>query len=119
MSNIFLDILFVAVFKMGVVGAAVATDISQLISCIFILRFLRRSKEIYGIRFKDIRFYPGLLSRIIKLVREAQSSKAPIARLAEDVSLVFVPTVMRWRSSPVPGGCSWGMCRFRKPSVFL
>ena len=66
-SNIFLDILFVAVFKMGVVGAAVATDISQLISCIFILRFLRRSKEIYGIRFKDIRFYPGLLSRIIKL----------------------------------------------------
>lgn len=34
------------------------------------------------------------LSRIIKLVREAQSSKAPIARLADDVSLVFVPTVM-------------------------
>lgn len=33
-SNIFLDILFVAVFKMGVIGAAVATDISQLISCI-------------------------------------------------------------------------------------
>ena len=66
-SNIFLDILFVAVFKMGVIGAAVATDISQLISCIFILRFLRRSKEIYSIRFKDIRFHKGLLSRIIKL----------------------------------------------------
>lgn len=34
------------------------------------------------------------LSRIIKLVREAQSTKAPIARLADEVSLVFVPTVM-------------------------
>ncbi|MEG2140431.1 MAG: heavy metal translocating P-type ATPase, partial [Bilophila sp.] len=34
------------------------------------------------------------LARIIRLVREAQSSKAPIARLADDVSLVFVPAVM-------------------------
>ena len=34
------------------------------------------------------------LSRIIRLVREAQSSKAPIARLADEVSLIFVPTVM-------------------------
>ena len=34
------------------------------------------------------------LSRIIRLVREAQSTKAPIARLADEVSLVFVPTVM-------------------------
>ena len=66
-SNIFLDILFVAVLKMGVVGAAVATDISQLISCIFILRFMRRSKESYKIRLRDIRFYDNLLSRIVKI----------------------------------------------------
>lgn len=66
-SNIFLDILFVAVFKMGVVGAAIATDISQLISCIFILRFMRRSKESYKIRLRDIRFYDNLLSKIVKI----------------------------------------------------
>ncbi len=66
-SNIVLDILFVAGFRWGVIGAAVATDISQLISCIFILRYLRRSKESYGIRFRDIRFHKGFLSRIIKL----------------------------------------------------
>ena len=66
-SNIVLDILFVAVFHMGVVGAALATDISQLISCVFILRFLRRSKDIYQIRFKEIRFYDNLLSRIIRI----------------------------------------------------
>lgn len=66
-SNIFLDILFVAVLKMGVVGAAIATDISQLISCIFILRFMRRSKESYKIRLRDIRFYDNLLSKIVKI----------------------------------------------------
>lgn len=66
-SNIFLDILFVAVFKMGVVGAAIATGISQLISCIFILRFMRRSKESYRIRLRDVRFYDNLLEKIVKI----------------------------------------------------
>lgn len=66
-SNIFLDLLFVVVFQMGVVGVALATDISQLLSCIFILRFLIRSKESYQVYPKEIKFYPGLPSKIIKI----------------------------------------------------
>ncbi len=48
------------------------------------------------------------LSRIIRLVREAQSSKAPIARLADDVALVFVPTVMALAAIAGAGWLYWG-----------
>lgn len=34
------------------------------------------------------------LSKIIKMVEDAQTKKAPIARIADKISLVFVPTVM-------------------------
>ena len=66
-SNIFLDLLFVVVLKMGIIGAALATDISQLLSCIFILVFLTRSQDVYKVRFRDIRFYDNLFGKIVKI----------------------------------------------------
>ena len=66
-SNIFLDLLFVVVLKMGIVGAALATDISQLLSCIFILVFLTRSQDVYKVRIRDIRFYDNLFGKIVKI----------------------------------------------------
>ena len=66
-SNIFLDFLFVVVFKMGIVGAAIATDISQLLSCIFIILFLVRSEDVYRVKLKDIRCYDNLLGKILKI----------------------------------------------------
>lgn len=65
--NIVLDILFVAVFKWGVVGAAIATDLSQAVSCVCILVYMYHSKQPYRIRFKDIGFHDNLLKRIIVL----------------------------------------------------
>ena len=66
-SNIILDIIFVAVLKTGIIGAALATDISEAISCLFILIFLCRSKESYRISFRDIRFYDNLLAKILRI----------------------------------------------------
>ncbi len=45
-----------------------------------------------------------VLARIVRLVREAQGSKAPIARLADTVSLYFVPIVM---GIAAVSGLSW------------
>ena len=35
-----------------------------------------------------------VLARIIRMVRDAQGTKAPIAKLADRISFYFVPTVM-------------------------
>nr|MBF0222589.1 copper-translocating P-type ATPase [Desulfobulbaceae bacterium] len=45
-----------------------------------------------------------VLSRIVKMVQDAQGSKAPIANLADTISLYFVPIVM---AIAVLSGLSW------------
>ena len=66
-SNIFLDLFFVVVLKMGVVGVALATDISQFLSCVFIIGYLIKTNEIYKLKFKEIRFHKNLVTNIIKI----------------------------------------------------
>lgn len=88
-SNMILDVLFVAVFKWGVVGAAVATDLSQAISCIFILRFLHGTGEAYQIRFREIKFYDHLLSHIIRI-----GIPTGVQNIVVSFSNVFVQTAV-------------------------
>lgn len=66
-SNIILDLFFVVVLKMGVVGVALATDISQFLSCIFIIGYLMKTNEVYKLKLREIRFYDGQVSKIIKI----------------------------------------------------
>ena len=66
-SNIILDLFFVVVLKMGVVGVALATDISQFLSCVFIIGYLLKTNEIYKLKFKEIRFHRNLVTNIIKI----------------------------------------------------
>ena len=50
--NIILDPVFIFLFDMGVKGAAVATELSQIVSCAFVLGFLFSSKPLVRITFK-------------------------------------------------------------------
>lgn len=56
--NIILDILFVAVFNMEVIGAALATVIGQAVSFIFAMIYFYKNKESFGFDFKLRSFIP-------------------------------------------------------------
>lgn len=64
--NVILDLLFIAVFHLGVGAAAVATIISQFISAILCLRRLMRVNEGYRIYIKLIKFDGEKLKQIIR-----------------------------------------------------
>lgn len=66
-SNIILDLFFVVVLKMGVVGVALATDISQFLSCVFIIGYLMKTNEVYKLKVREIRFHGQMVSKIIKM----------------------------------------------------
>lgn len=55
--NVILDILFIGPFQMGVAGAAIATVISQLLSCALSLWVLVRTTDPHGVKISQIRFY--------------------------------------------------------------
>lgn len=65
--NIGLDIFFIAILKMGVAGAAIATDICQLISSILILGFLVKVPDKYQVTVKKIRIHKHMAKRIIHI----------------------------------------------------
>ncbi len=65
--NIVLDILFVGFLHMNVEGAAIATIISQGVSAILVLFFLKVRKDSLKIRFREIRFDMKILSNILKI----------------------------------------------------
>lgn len=65
--NIGLDVFFIAVLKMGVAGAAIATDICQLISSILIVGFLMRVPDKYQVTLRKIRIHRHMAARIIQI----------------------------------------------------
>ena len=67
LTNILLDLIFIVGLKMGVAGAAIATDISQLVSCLLSLRFLLRVEDDYRVRLRDIRLHGRMALRIIRV----------------------------------------------------
>ena len=66
-TNILLDLVFIAGLKMGVAGAAIATDISQLVSCVLSLRFLMKVDADYKVELSAVRPDKRMTSRIIRI----------------------------------------------------
>lgn len=65
--NIILDPIFIFLLGMGVKGAAVATIISQAISCLWAFRFLTGDKTILKLRKENLKIEPKVLFPCIAL----------------------------------------------------
>ncbi len=63
--NVILDVLFIVVFKMKVIGAALATIISQIISAAIILIALYRVRDSYALIPSRLKFTGSILKKII------------------------------------------------------
>lgn len=66
-TNIILDLLFIKIFNLGVMGAAIATDISQAISCILAIGYLLKVKSDYKLYIKDLKINKETAVKIIKI----------------------------------------------------
>lgn len=66
-TNIVLDLIFVGWFHMGVAGAAIATDISQLVSGVLAVAYLMRVQTDYRVELKKIRIQKKMAFWIIQI----------------------------------------------------
>ena len=60
-TNIILDPIFIFVFNMDVRGAALATIISQAISCIWILSFMTSKRSVLKLKLQNLKISPNII----------------------------------------------------------
>lgn len=65
--NACLNLLLVIVFKLDVAGVAIATVISQMISCVLVIICLYKTDAVYQLRFKKLRIKWSYLGQIFRI----------------------------------------------------
>ena len=66
-TNIILDLVFIKELKWGVKGAAIATDISQALSCVLAVRYLLRINSDYKLIIKELKIHGNTAKQIIRV----------------------------------------------------
>ena len=65
--NVLGNIFFVVVIPMGIAGIALSTVLSEAFSLIAKLFIMFSPKDLYQLRFKELRLYPNLLKQILRI----------------------------------------------------
>ena len=65
--NILLDPVFIFLFDMGVAGAALATVLSQAVSCVWVVRFLCGKKTLLRLKREYLRIEPSVVLPCVAL----------------------------------------------------
>lgn len=112
-SNIFLDLLFVIVFHMGVPGVAWATTISQVISFVLVLVRLLRTKEYYRLDLSSLKINPIILKRMLSIGVPSgiQSAMYGLSNIILQIGVNSLGTVVvaSWSMSGKIDGVYWAL----------
>ncbi len=92
--NVFLDPLFIFVFRMGVAGAAWATIISQLVSAVYVMAFYWEKKAVIEFHVGNMRPRPAIFGQIMAI---------GVSSFAMQIATSFV-TVLANRALRTQGG---------------
>ncbi len=65
--NVVLNLFFVTVFDMSVEGVALATAISQVVSAVLVVLYLKNPEDPYGLNFKKLKMDKAVVGRIFRL----------------------------------------------------
>ena len=116
-ANIILDPIFIFGFHMGVRGAALATILSQALSCMWVLSFLFGKKTTLRIRWKNVNLKPAMVLPTLALgssvfVMQASESvisicfNSSLLKYGGDVAvgaMTILTSVMQFAMLPLQG----------------
>ncbi len=120
--NIFLDPIFIFVFDMGVAGAAIATVLSQVVSAVWILKFLTGKQTILKLRISNMPIQRQILmpcvglgiSSFVMVSTESVLSisfTSSLARYGGDVAvgaMTVLTSINQLVTMPLSGICQGG-----------
>ena len=120
--NIVLDPIFIFVFKLGVAGAAVATVISQAISAVWIILFLRGKRTILKLKATNLPLIPKVIlpclglgiSSFVMISTESVLSisfTSSLARFGGDLAvgaMTVLTSINQLVTMPLSGVCQGG-----------
>ena len=109
LTNIVLDLLFVAVFHWGIAGAAIATIVAQALSALLVLGVLTASRSCYRVQWRNLKVQRGILKNIFVV-----GVPSALQLAVTSFSNVFVQSyVNRFASS-----CMAGWAAYQKIDAF-
>lgn len=98
--NVILDLIFVVFLQLGVVGAAIATVLSQCLSAVLVIVSLTKTKLPCKISFKNLRFHKIHVLEIFKLGLPIgiQSALYPLSNTIVQTSIndIGVDSIAAW-----------------------
>lgn len=112
-TNIFLDLIFVILFRWGVAGVAIATVLSQIVNMSLLTARLLRTKERYRLSFRNLKLNGVYLANMLRLGIPSglQSSMYAVSNMVIQIGVNSLGTIVvaSWAMTSKTDGIFWAV----------